>query len=282
MSATPQQERDGWSALAHELDAWGAAGREATLWWRDDDAVAPTPQLDHLLSLAAAAAPLALAVIPAETAPALARRLDEAPEAPGAKVHVLQHGWAHRNNAPQGAKKCELVDPAPGSALAADLDRGRQRLQEIFGDRFEPVLVPPWNRLDPAWLPRLPGLGFTGLSTYKPRTAAQPVPGLVQVNCHLDILQWRPERRFLGTGAALDLLIGHLAARRGGGADPAEPTGLLTHHLVHDTAAWDFLAELLGRLAGHPAARLLAPPEVFAAAPAAARGAHQAPGKRQA
>ncbi|NUB17118.1 hypothetical protein GAY28_35010, partial [Azospirillum brasilense] len=35
--------RAGWDALTAELDAWAAGGRTATLWWRDDDAVEPTP-----------------------------------------------------------------------------------------------------------------------------------------------------------------------------------------------------------------------------------------------
>src|SRR5689334_23564660 len=39
----------------------GAAGHIAALWWRDDDAVAATAQLDALLHLAAGV-PLALAV----------------------------------------------------------------------------------------------------------------------------------------------------------------------------------------------------------------------------
>jgi hypothetical protein len=33
------------------------------------------------------------------------------------------------------------------------------------------------------------------------------------------------------------------------------PTGLLTHHLVFDAAAWRFVAELLARTRRHPAAR---------------------------
>ena len=127
------------------------------------------------------------------------------------------------------------------------------------------------ERIDPALLPRLPGLGFTGLSTAKPRAAREPLPGLIQANCHLDILQWRPQRQFLGTAAALDLLCGHLAARRGGTAEIPEPSGLLTHHLVHDAAAWDFLAGLLARLAAHPAVHFLSVRAVFAALPGGER-----------
>ena len=38
-------------------------------------------------------------------------------------------------------------------------------------------------------------------------------------------------------------------------ADPTEPTGLLSHHLVHDEACWDFLDRLLGQLVNDPRCR---------------------------
>ena len=78
-------------------------------------------------------------------------------------------------------------------------------------------------------------------------------------------------RGFLGTAEALDLLAGHLRARRLGAADVAEPSGLLSHHGAHDEACWAFLDELLGRLAEHPAARFVAADEAFAAESSAPR-----------
>jgi hypothetical protein len=255
------QTSDGWAALDAELDAWAAAGRTAEIWWRDDDAAAPAPALARLLDLAAAQdAPLALAVIPAAAEAALAPLVD----GHAAQTAVLQHGFAHVNHAAPDSKKCELVDPAARPEGLAELGRGRADLAARFGRRFVPVLVPPWNRIAPALVARLPELGFAGLSTYQPRAAAEAAPGLRQVNCHLDILQWRPERRFLGTEAALALLTGHLAAKRRGTADPQEPSGLLSHHGVHDAAAWDFLAALLARLRRHPAAHLLSAAQIFA------------------
>ncbi|MEO3427877.1 polysaccharide deacetylase family protein [Pelagibius sp. CAU 1746] len=257
-------EHAAWTALETELDAWAAAGRAAEVWWRDDDAAAPSPALERLLELAARqAAPLALAVIPAKAEDALARLLDGR----RADIAVFQHGFAHANHAgglaQRGAKKCELVDPAARPAVLDELRRGRESLSRRFGRRFLPVLVPPWNRIAAALLPRLPDLGFTGLSCYQARAAAEAAPGLTQVNCHLDLMQWRPERRFLGAEAALGLLSGHLAAKREGRADPGEPSGILSHHAVHDGAAWDFLGELLARLAGHRAVRLAPPAAVF-------------------
>ena len=37
--------------------------------------------------------------------------------------------------------------------------------------------------------------------------------------------------------------------------DEQKPIGLLTHHLVHDENAWEFLDRALSRLASHTAAR---------------------------
>jgi hypothetical protein len=55
--------------------------------------------------------------------------------------------------------------------------------------------------------------------------------------------------------AALEALVGHLAARRSGRVDANEPSGILTHHLETDEATWAFMEELLARTAGRPGAR---------------------------
>ncbi|WP_299395497.1 polysaccharide deacetylase family protein [Pelagibius sp.] len=253
-----------WAALERELDRWGEAGQAATLWWRDDDATARTAALDRLIDLAASLSlPLAVAVIPQAAEATLAASLAGS----AAGVRVLQHGFAHRNNAGPDAKKCELVAPALRPEIAGELRQGQALLAALCGERLIPALVPPWNRIDGDLVAALPSLGFTGLSTYKARRLAEPAAGLRQVNCHVDIMQWRPQRRFLGTAAALQLLVGHLEARRTGAVDAGEATGILTHHAVHDAEAWRFLEDLLPRLAGHPASRF-PPPDALFAAPA--------------
>ena len=251
-----------WRILSEELDAWAAAGRAATLWWRDDDAVEPSAELERLLGLAAARdVPIALAAIPARASEALARGIETA----GARVTLLQHGYAHRNHAPATEKKVELGAHRPSAAVLEELARGQARMTALFGSGWAPVLVPPWNRIAEGLIPEVARLGFRGLSTYGARAAAEPVPGLVQINSHVDIMRWDAPRGFLGAAEALDLLTGHLRARRLGEADEAEPSGLLSHHAAHDEACWTFLDELLGRLAEHPAARFVAADEAFAA-----------------
>src|SRR4051794_621678 len=117
-----------WDALTRELDLWAAEGRTATFWWRDDDAVAPTPALGKLRACATAAGiPVAVAVIPARATPELA---DELRNWQGATV--LQHGLSHANHETPPAKKTELRRARATPHLIAHLPK-RGALLGAFG-----------------------------------------------------------------------------------------------------------------------------------------------------
>lgn len=241
-----------WGTLQAELDRWSAERRSATLWWRDDDAEQPTPALERLLGLAERSeVPVALAVVPARAGRELARRI-----AGDRGVSVLQHGYAHCNHAPTGARACEFGADRPRAEVRAELAEGCARLQALIGKDALPVLVPPWNRIAAELLDELPALGLAGLSAFRARASAEPVRGLRQANCHVDLIDWRV-RCFVGEAKALGELVAHLAARRAGAVDAAEPTGVLTHHLAFDEGCWGFLEELLRRTRSHPAVRWL-------------------------
>ena len=249
-----------WARLESELDVWAGLGRPATFWWRDDDAVEPTAELDRLHDLARPPnLPIALAVIPARVASALGQHL-----AGLSNVAVLQHGYAHRNHAPATAKKSELADARPIQEMCDELLRGQSAMAARFGAQALPVLVPPWNRIAPELIQRLPELGFRGLSTHLARPVRLAAPGLIQVNCHVDLMRWKEPRGFLGAAQSIDLMVAHLAARRHGRSDPDEPTGILTHHRVHDEPLWEFLEDLLALLDAHPAAHFMAAGTCFA------------------
>ena len=234
-----------WDSLNRELDAWGAAGRRATFWWRDDDATRPGPKLNRLLTTAAGA-PLSLAVIPKPVDDALPSALTGHPSAT-----VLQHGYAHINHARPGEKKSEFPPSREQTPVLSELSMGRDRLAALFGPRFRPVLVPPWNRVGPFLPDALAETGLAGISTYRRK---KPVPTPFHwVDTHCDIIAWRTTRGFVGDKAVLALATGHLAARRRGEA-LEEPTGLLTHHIVHDEQCWQFLSRFAKVVADHPAA----------------------------
>ncbi|EJC85211.1 hypothetical protein Rleg4DRAFT_7805 [Rhizobium leguminosarum bv. trifolii WSM2297] len=235
-------DRMRWEPLRRELDRWQTAGRVARFWLRDDDAIEPTPDLETLLASAGDnAVPLTLAVIPGLTGEALAARLAEE-----AGVSVAVHGWSHTNHAGPERKKQELGAERPAEIVLGELRDGFRLLQRLHPARFQPVLVPPWNRLDAALIPALPDLGFAALSVYGRAKQGGPIPLL---NTHVDIIDWHGTRG----GRAEEELVAELVAElrdRFAGSD--EPIGVLTHHLVHDAAAWHFLSALFA-VTSHPA-----------------------------
>ncbi len=230
-----------WQALADEAARWRDAGRTAELWWRDDDAIDVGSSLDRLLAIVRdTGMPLALAVVPAQATSALAARLADEPD-----VDVLQHGYAHTNHAVAPEKKIEVGVQRPAMLTLGELATGWMALERLFGPRALPVMVPPWNRIAPVLVPTLPEIGYRGLSTFGPRLRVHPVRGLLQVNTHVDLIDWKGGRVFAGKETVLAGLVTALAQARSGGG---EPIGILSHHLAMDAGAWDFLSLLWERM----------------------------------
>jgi len=204
-----------WRRFAEELER-----RRPVFWLRDDDAVAVTPALERLLAFGI---PLALAVIPDRAEPGLLEK----------DVAFLQHGCDHRNRAAAGEKKTEF--PAT-EAIADALERLRlahQRLVSMGGSRVLPVVAPPWNRMRRELAAELPRIGIRGLSGYG---REESIPGVKQVNTQVDIVAWKDGKRFIGEEEAARLAMTY--------ALKDAPVGWLTHHAVHDAAAWSFLERL--------------------------------------
>lgn len=239
-----------WTELETTLDAAARRGETIRLWWRDDDAGRAHPALHRLLDLAERqSTPLALAVVPAWLEPEAQGTI-----AASARVTVLQHGFAHVNHADEGKKPIELGGRRP-QLIIEELLQGFSILEDAFGAGFLPVLVPPWNRIDAALYPHLATTGFHGLSVSGLRPAMEIAPGVGLVNIHLDPVDWRGARGFLGEEPMLNQLIELL--------NPDEPIGLLSHHLAMDEFGWTFFDDLFTVLGRHPAVRLCPAPYLF-------------------
>jgi len=207
-----------WARFAAEV-----ARRKPVFWLRDDDAIALTPALRTLLSLAQQV-PVALAVIPDLVEPELL-------ETKG--VTFLQHGCDHRNRAAAGEKKNEFPAHEPIAEALERLRASRERLLSMGGSKVLPVLAPPWNRMRRELAAELPRIGIRGLSGYG---REEPIPGMKQVNTQVDIVAWQDGKRFIGEEAAAQLAMTYVLNDK--------PVGWLTHHAVHDDAAWAFLERL--------------------------------------
>jgi len=247
--------------LDQELDLWKESGKTATFWWRDDDAVEETPQLRLLDTLSREMKiPVSLAVIPSgmhRSLPGYLRQRDN--------FIAIQHGYGHRSYALEGMKKIELGGDRSDDDIQSDLVTGRLQLHTAFGEQFMPVLVPPWNRIERRVYPVLIGSGFSGVSSMWPRETTYPVKGLLQVNTHLDPVDWRHGRGFIGVAIAIGQIHRHLSSRRLAAEDITEPTGILTHHLVQNDEVWAFCRTLFDVLNRHPAAQWLDASEIWPA-----------------
>lgn len=254
-----------WLSFLDEIARWREQGRPVDFWWRDDDACRPDPALSRLVALATTSGvPLALAVIPQQVDPAAFK-----PSV--ALVSVLQHGVDHRNRAGAGEKKTEFAASESVPEALARLASGRERLGRLIGEQSLPVLVPPWNRISaPQLVGCLADAGYRGLSTFGARSSALAATGMVMVNTHVDIIDWRGSRAFVGEGVALAQATRHLVDKRTGVSDAGEATGWLTHHAVHDQAAWAFMALLFERTVGAAGVRWRSAAELFEHRPAGA------------
>ncbi|ALA19802.1 glycosyl transferase family 28 [Chelatococcus sp. CO-6] len=238
-----RDENRAWAELDEALDVLARTGRRLGLWWRDDDAVQPTPALDRLLALSGrAGVPVAIAAIPSQAGHGLAVRLAMAPQA-----SVLVHGFAHANHAPAGEKKAEFGPHRDLPEMERELRSGLAMARAVFGEKLVPVFVPPWNRCVPALAPALARAGYAGLSLFGDRTAPD-MAGLPLVNTHLDPIDWHGTRSLAEPTRLLAGLARAILRRAGGIADADEPIGLLTHHAVHDEAVWRFCERLLATL----------------------------------
>ena len=240
-----------WQKLENELTLWRQANIQPKFWWRDDDASKPGLKLKQLADISAGL-PISLAVVPnwlddkQPLAPWLDLNFDNAT--------VIQHGWAHKNHTKPNQKKSEFCGNRPIEDSINDIIKGNKLLKSLFKQRYQAVFVPPWNRISDNVIAELSNMGHLTLSTYG--AAKNNLHRPIRLNCHVDIINWREGRKFIGENNAIRLFIDHLAAKRliltakydaldVKNIDHNEPTGILTHHMDHDDDCWQFLRNLM-------------------------------------
>lgn len=209
-----------------------------TLFFRDDDAGWDMAALDALLDIFAEShCPIDLAAIPGVLDSASAHRLDTWRKThPGIGIH--QHGFAHVDHEPAGARKCEFGPARPVEAQIRDIAEGRERLADLLGET-DPIFTPPWNRCEPETIDRLGSLGF---AAYSGDRIAAGAPGLGQIPVAFD---WDRQRR---EGSLETALAEALAAA-------STPFGVMFHHATLNCADREYVREFLELLSVHEAVR---------------------------
>ena len=131
--------------------------------------------------------PLCLAVVPAWLTGARLDRFRQFCDITSSLWCWHQHGWQHKNHQ-QAGKKGEFGSFRSSFEIRADIIRGRDRLQRLFGSSFCPVFTPPWNRCNPETLLELKQAGFRAVSTdYSSASSPQRSPLLPNMPINVDL-----------------------------------------------------------------------------------------------
>jgi Uncharacterized protein conserved in bacteria (DUF2334) len=222
-------------------DALDRAEQPVRFFFRHDDAGWQNDRLYRLLDeFAQANVAIDLAIIPAALDHNLSKELLARWQQDKNLLGLHQHGYSHSNHEQLG-RKCEFGNSRTKSQQKEDIAQGQKQLLNAFGDAFDPIFTPPWNRCTQDTVECLEELGFRLLS--RDVTAGQLASStLCQVPVHVDwskiIKTPTTPLTDLGQAIANNLLHNDL-------------TGIMLHHADMDTNHLQTLAELLANLSSH-------------------------------
>ena len=213
--------------------------RALNIFFRNDDVADNDPGLRRLVDIfTEAGVPLNLQIIPGLLTENCSSFLLELKTAGPGLIELNQHGWLHKNHEPSG-RKCEFGSSRNFEQQLADIRAGKERLEEMLGDAFNPVFTPPWNRYTDDTVRVLEALEFKALSALQ-RNGQINSGTLREISVTLDIIDWK-------NGAVLkpmDHLMDDLARQIAVG----DTIGILIHHQVMGDEAFGFVSDLLREL----------------------------------
>jgi len=233
--------------LRLRLDALASHGDRCIIFFRADDVGVTGDQFARLVDLfRRRRVPLTFALVPAWLTARRWRTLLEISGRDPVLWGWVQHGWRHRNHAPQG-KKEEFGPARPFGEKRRDLLWGFERLSSLVGEALLPIFVPPWNRCDEETLMALRDLGFKALSRSLGAWPAAP-PGVPDYQVTVDLHTRKEESGGAGRLALLKELSEGLSRPL---------CGIMIHHQRMNEAAFAFLELLLQGLGRWRGARFV-------------------------
>lgn len=178
-------------------------------------------------------APLVAAVIPALVNLETVYKIQSSP----ADIEVSAHGFKHTNHNLDG-KKTEFPDDRDPKEVLSELALGYQLCLSAFGDRFNRVFVPPWNRMaEGRWQIELSQIGYRAISAF----GGPNEPGdRKSFNAQIDLHSTKHPRY-----GSPDLLCNELKQIAN-----SQLKGIMLHHAIMTDTDFDFVDRLIDQLRG--------------------------------
>lgn len=213
--------------------------RTVNVFFRNDDVDEDEARLRMLLDLfEESATPVNLEIIPGRLTESCIRLLRRRTHAQPALFELNQHGWQHVNHESQG-RKCEFGVSRSFEEQLADILRGKEVLEQAFGEAFSPVFTPPWNRCTDVTHRALDQLGFQILSKLN---SEPPVTGhcFREISVTLDLFRWKGGATMKAPQEFVAELNSQLLA--------LDTVGVMLHHKVMDDTAFELVRLVVSEL----------------------------------
>lgn len=224
------------SRLRRGLDELAEENKAIRIFLRDDDADDDLEALRSLFDVTlASSVPLNLAIIPGTLSDAGIRLLDNHKHLHPDLFGLNQHGWLHLNHEKEG-RKCEFGPSRAFDQQREDISKGRGLLEKVFGDKFYPAFIPPWNRCTDETLRVLDQLNFKVFSKDRGK-ALVTGHAFQEISSTLDLYRWKGNPAMKAPEELVAELLAQMRA--------VDPIGLLLHHKVMGSEAFSFLDFLL-------------------------------------
>lgn len=221
------------------LDRLSERQRTVNVFFRNDDVDEDEARLRTLLHLfEESSTPVNLEIIPARLTEPGIELLRQRAYAQPALFELNQHGWQHVNHESQG-RKCEFGISRSFDDQLADISRGKEVLEQAFGEAFSPVFTPPWNRCTDATHRALDQLGFQALSKLNNEP---PVTGygFREISVTLDLFRWK--------GGAAMKTPAEFVAELNSQLPALNTVGVMLHHKVMDDTAFELMRLVVSEL----------------------------------
>ena len=164
-----------------------SSGNIIRFWWRDDDVIDDTDELNKLLEFSIANnVPSYLAVIPKTLSDDAINKIKE-----HHNISVMQHGYSHNNYANVGEPFNEFGQHRNLEAQLKEIRIGFEKLITSFGNQFVPVFVPPWGHIAESVIEKLSTIGIKGISLIG--HSDKNYPCLFNKNVDIDIFSWKTQ-----------------------------------------------------------------------------------------
>jgi len=217
-------------------------GQPSLVFFRADDIGIPSRRFRLLITcFIKHRIPLCLSTVPSWLTPERFAELQQITGANSVQWCWHQHGRLHHNFELSG-KKQEFGPSRTKKEIKNSLKKGKQRLEEIVGNEFQPIFTPPWNRCSGATIDALIELGFSALSRSR---GAQPetVPELPDFQISVDLHTRKESSPDHGVANLLIELEENIRSGQ---------CGIMIHHQRMNNRAFELLDLLLTLVKDNP------------------------------